>query len=59
MELCGTDVDHLQKTIDSPQEEEVTVPEIVDESQIASPLQSYKIPPAVHLNEGGTLVSSQ
>ena len=34
-------VDYLQKTIDSPQEEEVTAPEIVYESQIASPIQSY------------------
>ena len=50
-------VDHLQKTIDSPQEE-VTVPEVVDESQIASPLQFYQDPPAIHSNEGGTLVSS-
>ena len=37
-------VDHLRKTIDSPQEEEVTVPEVVDESQIALPLQSYQEP---------------
>ena len=51
-------MDRLQKTIDSPQEEEVTVPEVVDEFQIASPLQSYQDPPAVHSNEGGTLVSS-
>ena len=51
-------MDHLRKTIDSPQEEEVTVPEAVHESQIASPLQSYQDPPAVHLNEGGTLASS-
>ena len=50
-------VDHLRKTIDSPQEE-VTVPEVVDESQVALPLQSYQDPPAVHSNEGGTLVSS-
>ena len=58
MGWCGKDVDHLRKTIDSPQEEEVTVPEVVGESQIASPLQSYQDPPAVHSNEGGTLVSS-
>ena len=51
-------VDQLRKTIDSPQEEEVTVPEVVDESQIASPLQSYQDPPAVHSNEGSTLVLS-
>ena len=50
-------VKHLWKTIDSPREE-VAVPEIADESQIASPLQSYQDPPAVHLNEGGTLASS-
>ena len=37
-------VDHLRKTIDSPQEEEVTVPEVVVESQIALPLQSYQEP---------------
>ena len=48
-------VDHLRKTVDSPQEEEVTVPEIIDESPTSSPLQSH--PPAVHSNEGGTLVS--
>ena len=52
------ETDHLQKTINSPQKEEVTVLEVVDESQIASPLQSYQDPPAVHLNEEGTLVSS-
>ena len=46
------------KTSDCPQEEEITVPEIVDESQIAPPLQSYRDPPAVHSNEGCTLVSS-
>ena len=51
-------VDHLRKTIGSPQEEEVTVPEVVDESQIASPLQSYQDPPAVHSDERGILVSS-
>ena len=45
-------VDHLRKTIDSPQEE-VTVPEIIDESPTASPLQD---PPAVYSNEGGTVV---
>ena len=40
------------------QKEEVTVPEITDESPIAFPLQqSLQDPPAVHLNEGGTLVS--
>ena len=50
-------VNHLWKTIDSPREE-VAVPEIADESQIASPLQSYQDPPAVHSNEGGTLASS-
>ena len=52
MELYGKDVDHLRKTIDSPQEE-VTVPEIIDESPTASPLQE---PPAVYSNEGGTVV---
>ena len=45
-------VDHLRKTIDSPQEE-VTVPEIIDESPTASPLQD---PPTVYSNEGGTVV---
>ena len=50
-------MDHLRITVDSPQEEEVTVPEIIDESPIAPPLQSYQDPPAVHSNEGGTLVS--
>ena len=45
-------VDHLRKTIDSPQEE-VTVPEIIDESPTASLLQE---PPAVYSNEGGTVV---
>ena len=45
-------VDHLRKTIDSPQEE-VTVPEIIDESPTASSLQE---PPAVYSNEGGTVV---
>ena len=51
-------MDRLRKTIDSPQEEKATVPEVVDESQIASLLQSYQDPPAVHSNEGGALVSS-
>ena len=45
-------VDHLRKTIDSPQEE-VTVPEIIDESPTALPLQE---PSAVYSNEGGTVV---
>ena len=45
-------VDHLRKTIDSPQKE-VTVLEIIDESPTASPLQE---PPAVYSNEGGTVV---
>ena len=50
-------VDHLRKTVDSPQKQEVTVPEIIDEFPIASSLQSYQDPPAIHLNEGGTVVS--
>ena len=59
MGWCGGDVWTIfEKPLIVHMQEEVTVPEVVDESQIATPLQSYQDPPAVHSNEGGTLVSS-
>ena len=40
------------------QKEKVIVPEIIEKYPIAFPLQqSLQDPPAVHLNEGGTIVS--